>query len=273
MPLIVINCVALTETLLENELFGHERGAFTGADRQQKGKLEMADGGTIFLDEIGDMSLPLQAKLLRVLQDREFHRVGGSKTVSVNIRVIAATNKDLRQAVRAGQFREDLYFRLNVISFTLPPLRDRPGDIVPLAHFFLDRHMKDAKRPGMTLSAGALDALARYPWPGNIRELDNVIARAVVLSPTEIIEPGMLALLPDDAALRAQTNAHLPYLDLPYHESIHEHSRYIITRAIERAGGNQTKAAEFLRLQRTYLARLIKLRKEGRQERVSECAE
>jgi DNA-binding NtrC family response regulator len=144
---------------------------------------------------------------------------------------------------------------------------------VPLAHFFLDRHIKDAKRPGMTLSGGALDALARYPWPGNIRELDNVIARAVVLSPTETIEPGMLALLPDDAALRAQANTHLPYLDLPYHESIHEHSRYIIARAIERAGGNQTKAAEFLRLQRTYLARLIKLQKEGRQERVSECAE
>ncbi|MBH0209476.1 MAG: sigma-54-dependent Fis family transcriptional regulator, partial [Nitrospira sp.] len=164
MPLIVINCVALTETLLENALLGHERGAFTGADRQQKGKLEMADGGTVFLDEIGDMSLPLQAKLLRVLQDREFHRVGGSRTVSVNIRIIAATNKDLKKAVKAGQFREDLYFRLNVITFTLPPLRERRGDIPALARFFLDRHTKYAKRPGMTFSHEALDTLTRYAW-------------------------------------------------------------------------------------------------------------
>lgn len=258
MPLIVINCVALTETLLENELFGHERGAFTGADRQQKGKLEMADGGTVFLDEIGDMSLPLQAKLLRVLQDREFHRVGGSKTVAVNIRIIAATNKDLRQAVKAGQFREDLYFRLNIITLTLPPLRERRGDIPALAQFFLGRHTRDAKRPGMTFSPEAIDALTRYPWPGNIRELDNVIARAVVLSQKDIIEPDMLAFLPEDASLRHRGDAFLPYLDLPYHESMEQHSRYIISRAIEQAEGNQTKAADLLKLQRTYLARLIK---------------
>jgi DNA-binding NtrC family response regulator len=262
MPLIVINCVALTETLLENELFGHERGAFTGADRQQKGKLEMADGGTVFLDEIGDMSLPLQAKLLRVLQDREFQRVGGSKTVSVNIRIIAATNKDLRQAVRAGQFREDLYFRLNVVTLTLPPLRERSGDVAALAQFFLERHTRDAKRPGMALSAAALEALTRYTWPGNIRELDNVIARAVVLSPKDIIEPEMLALLADDATLRRRDDASLPYLNLPYHESMEQHSRYIIARAMELAEGNQTKAAESLRLQRTYLARLLKQQKE-----------
>lgn len=258
MPLIVINCVALTETLLENELFGHERGAFTGADRQQKGKLEMADGGTVFLDEIGDMSLPLQAKLLRVLQDREFQRVGGTKTVSVNIRIIAATNKDLRQAVKAGQFREDLYFRLNVVTLTLPPLRERQGDVPALAQFFLDRHTRDAKRPGMTLSPSALDALARYPWPGNIRELDNVIARAVVLSQKETIEPDMLALMADDTSLRQREDAPLSYLNLPYHESMERHSRYIITRAMEQAEGNQTKAAESLKLQRTYLARLLK---------------
>ncbi|ALA60130.1 sigma-54-dependent transcriptional regulator [Nitrospira moscoviensis] len=267
MPLIVINCVALTETLLENELFGHERGAFTGADRQHKGKLEMADGGTVFLDEIGDMSLPLQAKLLRVLQDREFHRVGGTKTVSVNIRVIAATNKDLRQAVKAGQFREDLYFRLNIITLTLPPLRERAGDIVPLAQFFLDRHSKDAKRPGMALSAAALDALTRYSWPGNIRELDNVIARAVVLSPSETIEPELLALLPEESSRGSDGDGRLPYLNLPYHESMDAHSRHIIARALERADGSQTKAAEFLQLQRTYLARLIK-RQRGREEGV-----
>ncbi len=262
MPLIVINCVALTDTLLENELFGHERGAFTGADRQQKGKLEMADGGTVFLDEIGDMPLPLQAKLLRVLQDREFQRVGGTRTVSVNIRIIAATNTDLRQAVKTGRFREDLFFRLNVITLTLPPLRERRSDIPALAQFFLDRHTRDAKRPGMTFSVEALDALTRYAWPGNIRELDNVIARAVVLSPMDTIEPAMLALMPEDAGSRSPGDGPLPYLDLPYHDSLEEHSRFIIARAIERAAGNQTKAAEFLRLQRTYLARLIKLQKE-----------
>ena len=269
MPLIVINCVALTETLLENELFGHERGAFTGADRLQKGKLEMADGGTVFLDEIGDMSLPLQAKLLRVLQDREFQRVGGTRTVSVNIRIIAATNKDLRQAVKAGQFREDLYFRLNVITLTLPPLRERPDDIPALANFFLERHARDAKRPGMSLNRAAMETLTRYPWPGNIRELDNVIARAVVLSPTDTIEPDMLALVPDDAQMTRRHGRDLPYLDLPYHESMDAHSRYIIARAIEKADGNQTRAAEHLHLQRTYLARLIKQqrdRQEGRGE-------
>lgn len=269
MPLIVINCVALTETLLENELFGHERGAFTGADRMQKGKLEMADGGTVFLDEIGDMSLPLQAKLLRVLQDREFHRVGGTKTISVNIRIIAATNKDLKKAVKAGDFREDLYFRLNVITLTLPPLRERRSDIPALAQFFLDRHAKDAKRPHMTLSPQALDALTRYSWPGNIRELENVIARAVVLSPTETIEPNMLALLHEEQEIRPQHDAYLPYLNLPYHQSMEEHSRYIIARAIAHANGNQTKAAEFLKLQRTYLARLIKRHKSmGRWEAI-----
>jgi DNA-binding NtrC family response regulator len=258
MPLIVINCVALTDTLLENELFGHERGAFTGADRQQKGKLETADGGTVFLDEIGDMSLPLQAKLLRVLQDREFQRVGGTKTISVNIRVIAATNRDLKQAVKGGQFREDLFFRLNVIALTLPPLRERRGDIITLAHFFLDRHAKDAKRPGMTLSAAALEALSQYPWPGNIRELEHALARAVILSPTEQIQPESLALVFADAHRQDQTVEGLSCLDLPYHESIREHTRALILHALRLSGWNQTKAAERLGLQRTYLARLIR---------------
>ncbi len=258
MPLVVINCVALTETLLENELFGHERGAFTGADRLQKGKLEMADGGTIFLDEIGDMSLSLQAKLLRVLQDREFHRVGGTRLVSVNIRIIAATNKDLRQAVKTGEFREDLFFRLNVISLTLPPLRERPDDLPALAKFFLNRHARDAKRPGMMFSSAAMEAMQRYPWPGNIRELDNVVARAVVLNQSDTIEPDMLSL---DAMGHTSPSEPLPYLSLPYHESMEQHSRYIIEHAIEQAEGNQTKAADRLKLQRTYLARLIKQQK------------
>jgi transcriptional regulator with GAF, ATPase, and Fis domain len=261
-PLIVINCVALTETLLENELFGHERGAFTGADRLQKGKLEMADGGTVFLDEIGDMSLALQAKLLRVLQDREFHRVGGTRLVSVNIRIIAATNKDLKQAVKNGHFREDLYFRLNVITLTLPPLRDRPDDLPLLAKFFLNRHAKEAKRHGMMFHPEAMNVMMQYTWPGNIRELDNVIARAVILSPTEIIEPDLLAM---DAAGLSRTES-LTYVSLPYHRSMEEHSRHIIDQALKQAEGNQTKAAERLRLQRTYLARLIKQQKLRQEE-------
>lgn len=262
-PLVVINCVALTETLLENELFGHERGAFTGADRLQKGKLEMADGGTVFLDEIGDMSLALQAKLLRVLQDREFHRVGGTRLVSVNIRVIAATNKDLKQAVRTGQFREDLFFRLNVINLTLPPLRERQDDIPALAKYFLNRHAKEAKRPGILFSATAMDALTRYHWPGNIRELDNVIARAVILSPTETIEADMVLL--DNSGSGAQPES-LTYISLPYHESMQAHSRHIIDQALRYAAGNQTKAAERLQLQRTYLARLIKQQRDRQEE-------
>lgn len=261
MPMVVINCVALTETLLENELFGHERGAYTSADRLQKGKLEMAEGGTVFLDEIGDMPLPLQAKLLRVLQDKEFQRVGGTRSVSVNIRFVAATNKDLKQAVKAGQFREDLFFRLNVVSFTLPPLRERSEDIERLAEFFLKRHAYEAKRPGVSLSPSARAALTHYPWPGNIRELDNVLSRAVVLSPSDVIEPEFLALSPDDAAGKGHSEHALPYLSLTYHESMEAHSAYIIERALEKAAGNQTKAAEFLDLQRTYLARLIKQRK------------
>ncbi|WP_455243756.1 sigma-54-dependent transcriptional regulator [Petrachloros mirabilis] len=258
MPLIVINCVALTETLLENELFGHERGAFTGADRLQKGKLEVADGGTVFLDEIGDMPLTLQAKLLRVLQDREFHRVGGSRLVSVNIRIIAATNKDLKQAVKAGEFREDLFYRLNVIALTLPPLRERLEDFPALAKFFLSRHAKEAKRPGMMFSQAAMEALSRYSWPGNIRELDNVVARAVILSLTDTIEPDVLAL---DFSGVVKSDF-LPYLTLPYHDSMEAHSRHIIQQAIKDADGNQTKAAERLRLQRTYLARLLKQQRE-----------
>lgn len=262
MPLVVINCVALTETLLENELFGHERGAFTGADRLQKGKLEIAEGGTVFLDEIGDMSLQLQAKLLRVLQDREFHRVGGNRLVSVNIRIIAATNKDLKQAVKDGNFREDLFFRLNVISLTLPPLRERLDDFQALAKFFLNRHAKEAKRPGMVFTEAAMETMASYSWPGNIRELDNVIARAVILSPTDSIDPDALAL---DFASSPLKRDFLPHLALPYHESMKAHSRYIIEQALKISDGNQTKAAERLRLQRTYLARLLKQQREKRE--------
>ncbi len=258
MPFVVINCVALTETLLENELFGHEKGAFTGADRLQKGKVELADGGTMFLDEIGDMPLPLQAKLLRVLQDHEFQRVGGARTVRVNLRVIAATNKDLKRAVKDGSFREDLFLRLNVVTLTLPPLRERADDLPRLAGFFLDRHARDIKKAPMRLAPDALAAIQRYPWPGNVHELDNALARAVVLSEHDLITPDLLALLPWEASAGAGEGSALPYLDLPYHDSMDAHSIAVIRRALERTDGNQTRAAERLKLQRTYLARLIK---------------
>jgi DNA-binding NtrC family response regulator len=257
-PLVVINCVALTETLLENELFGHEKGAFTGADKLQKGKIELADGGTVFLDEIGDMPVALQAKLLRVLQDHEFQRVGGARPVRVDIRIVAATNKDLKRAVKDGRFREDLFFRLNVVTLTLPPLRERAGDIPRLADFFLARHARDAKKGPLRLAPEALTALQRYPWPGNVRELDNALARAVVLSDHNVLAPDLLALSSWDHQGAEGNGADMPYLDLPYHDSMEQHSIAVIRHALHCAGGSQTKAAERLKLQRTYLARLIK---------------
>ena len=258
-PFVVINCVALQDTLLENELFGHEKGAFTGADRMEKGKIERADGGTLFLDEIGDMPLPLQAKLLRVLQDREFQRVGGTRNIHVNIRVIAATNTNLAQAVKSGRFREDLFYRLNVVSLTLPPLRTRRGDIPALAEAFLLRHAKEAKKSTIRLSPAACKALTEHSWPGNIRELDNTIARAVVLTLHDTITPEELALpTVDPAGASTLEKEDQQYMNLPYHESMEQHSQILILRALRFERGNQTKAAQRLQLQRTYLARLIK---------------
>lgn len=251
MPFSIINCVALTETLLENELFGHEKGAFTGADSLQKGKIEAADGGTVFLDEIGDMPLGLQAKLLRVLQDHEFPRVGGTRLVRVNIRVIAATNKDLKRAVKERTFREDLYFRLNVVNLVLPPLRDRPEDIIPLAEHFLARHMREMKKRKRSFSKSAIKTMRCYAWPGNIRELDNAIARAVVLGVEEEISPDLLGLGGGKDELDEIDN-------LPYHESLDRFGTRILEQAMRRSNWSQTKASELLGLQRTYLSRLLK---------------
>ncbi len=258
MPFVVINCVALSDSLLENELFGHEKGAFTGADRMEKGKIEAADGGTLFLDEIGDMPLALQAKLLRVLQDQEFQRVGGTRSVKVNIRVIAATNKDVKRAIKDGHFREDLFYRLNVVTLTLPPLRDRVEDIPLLAEFFLKRHARETKRPSLRFTPETLAVLTHYSWPGNIRELDTTIARAVVLSPNDAISPEVLGLSAQDGPRERAASEQNTYLDLPYHESMEQHSQTLILRALRFSNGNQTRAAERLRLQRTYLARLIR---------------
>ena len=252
MPFSIINCVALNPDLLENELFGHEKGAFTNADSRQKGKIEEGDGGTVFLDEIGDMPLALQAKLLRLLQDHEFHRVGGTRLIKVNIRVIAATNKDLKQAVKSGSFREDLFFRLNVVNLTLPPLRERPDDILPLAEFFLERHLREMKKPARRFTQDTVKAMRSYGWPGNIRELSNAIARAVVLGADEEITPDHLGLVPWGIEPFPEGE------NLPYHEAIERFSCHILDQALRRSNWSQTKAADLLQLQRTYLSRLLK---------------
>jgi Nif-specific regulatory protein len=260
-PFVAVNCVALTPELLESELFGHERGAFTGAVAQKKGKFELADGGTIFLDEIGDLAPHLQAKLLRVLQDREFQRVGGVKDIRVDVRVLAATNRGLQGAMQKGQFREDLYYRLNVVSITLPPLRERSDEIAPLVAHFLERYCHELKRPRLGVDPAALAALEVYGWPGNVRELQNVIERAVVLSPGPIIS---LADLPAELRTPVQgatgTFSALQGVDplLPLGEAVEAFKRAKIRQTLEATGGNQTKAAQLLGIPRPNLSRLMK---------------
>jgi Nif-specific regulatory protein len=253
-PFVAVNCVALSEQLLESELFGHEKGAFTGAHQQKKGLLEIAQGGTIFLDEIGDMKPSLQAKLLRVLQDREFDRVGGTQPIKVDVRIIAATNQDLKAAIREGRFRKDLFFRLNVVSVVIPPLRDRREDIPALAKFFVARYAKDMKRPSLTLHPKSIAALYQYDWPGNVRELANVIERAVVLATDDAISVDDLTLDAEDTNGRPTEALML----LPFHDSVENFKRLKLQDAIAKAGGSKTKAAQALQLQPTYLSRLCK---------------
>jgi DNA-binding NtrC family response regulator len=253
-PFVVVNCVALRDELLESELFGHEKGAFTGAYQAKEGKLEIANGGTIFLDEIGDFKPDLQAKLLRVLQEREFERVGGNKHIHVDIRVIAATHRDLLKEVHEGRFREDLFFRLNVVAISLPPLRERKEDIPILAAFFLRRSCRKIGKIPMSISKEAMDRLMDYHWPGNVRELGNLIERAAVLAGGDEIKP-------EDFPLQAT-----PLRDFEkeedsgnsYHDAVQSYQRKVIHQAMQKAGGNQARAAELLHLQRTYLSRLIK---------------
>jgi len=239
-PLIKLNCVAIPEGLLESELFGHERGAFTGATERKIGKFELADGGSLFLDEIGDMPLNTQGKILRVLQEREFERVGGGKPVKVDVRFVAATNKDLEKMVKAGQFREDLFYRLNVFSLHLPPLRERKEDIPLLADHFLEAGNKSVR-----VSPAAMHMLTAYDWPGNVRELQNVIARAAVMCDNNVIEPQNL---PD--ALHVGGRPLASHSELNTSLSLDEHLREIekgmILEALRRTGGVQVKAAELL---------------------------
>lgn len=255
-PFMVINCAALPEHLLENELFGHERGAFTGAMTKEIGKIEAADDGTVFLDEIGDMPLALQARVLRLLQDQEFQRIGGHQNVRTNVRFIAATNKDLRAGVKNQTFRADLYFRLDVMTFTLPPLRERAEDIPELADYFLERHTAEAGKRGMTLSPDAAACLSVYDWPGNVRELENVLARAVILCQDDDIETAHLRLSP--LGLPCEPDIQDDATGSAYYDALDRYSRKLIEQALSRAGWNQTKAAKSLGIQRTYLTKLLR---------------
>lgn len=252
MPFIAVNCAALTETLLESELFGHEKGAFTGALTQRKGRLEIADGGTLFLDEIGELSLPLQVKLLRVLQEREFERVGGSRTIKVDIRLLTATNRNLEELIAAGLFRQDLFYRLNVLEIEMPALRQRTEDIPLLSNYFAIRYGEKCNRKVLGISPEAQKCLLAYDWPGNVRELQNTIERAVVLGTTERI----LAEDLPEAVLETETPA--VAAGSRYHETLSETKKQLIVEAVHQAKGNYTEAAKLLGVHPNYLHRLIR---------------
>ena len=267
-PFVAVNCAALPENLLENELFGHEKGSFTGAVKREPGKIEVAEGGTVFLDEIGDMPLPLQSRLLRVLQDQSFYRVGGTQPVLANVRFIAATNKDIQRAIKQGTFREDLYYRLAVITVTLPPLRERMDDIPALAQHILKRAFGVVVHRPCALSDDALRVLQEYRWPGNIRELENVLTRALIICPKDTIEPECLNLgdSPSPSGAGAKTDSPPRH----YHETMEAYSRQILEEALRRTEWNQTRAAEELGLQRTYLTKLLRQKEiSGRQPKDS----
>jgi len=255
-PFVAVNCAALPDTLLENELFGHERGAYTGALKREPGKIEIAEGGTVFLDEIGDMPMLMQSHLLRVLQDQAFYRVGGTQLIRTNVRFIAATNKDLRQAVRHGTFREDLYYRLTVITSTLPPLRERLDDLIALSEHFLRRSAALGGHRRYTLSDQALTLMRQYHWPGNVRELENVLTRAVILSPGTTIGPAQLSLMALSSTLDQETD--LDQTSHSYHEMMNAYSKKVLKTALQQNGWNQTRAAEALKLQRTYFTKLLR---------------
>jgi transcriptional regulator with GAF, ATPase, and Fis domain len=250
-PFVAINCAALTETLLESELFGHERGAFTGAIAQKRGQLEMAHGGTIFLDEMGEISPALQAKLLRVLQERDFMRVGGTRSIPLNIRILAATNKNLHKATKEGTFREDLYYRLNVVTITMPPLREHKEDILLLAGYFAAKYGEKCNRRVLGISPDARNLLMQYDWPGNIRELENAIERAVVLGLSGMI-------LPEDLPETLHETPAQSMRSSTYHEAVRQIKRQLILTAMDQSDGKFTEAARLLGVHANYLHRLIR---------------
>jgi Nif-specific regulatory protein len=248
-----VNCAALAESLLESELFGHEKGAFTGALNQRKGRLEFADGGTLFLDEIAELSPALQTKLLRVLQEREFERVGGNKPTKVDIRVIAATNQDLNAAIASGAFRQDLFFRLNVVQLKMPALRDRAEDIPMLGNYFAAKYADKCNRRVVGISPDAQKLLQAYDWPGNVRELENAIERAVVMGSTEhILSEDLPEPLLEAGAPHASSESS------GYHNHVTHTKKQIILEAMKKSAGNYTEAAKLLGLHPNYLHRLVK---------------
>jgi DNA-binding NtrC family response regulator len=267
-PFVAINCAAIPETLLETELFGHEKGAFTGASARKPGKFELAHRGTLFLDEIGDLPLSLQAKILRALEEKEFERVGGTLPLKVDVRVVAATNRNLKAAVAARQYREDLYFRLSVFPILIPPLRERTNDIITLARYFIDRFCRELNKRPLILSPAAEEELLSYPWPGNVRELQNCIERAAILTEGDTIHPRQLSL-----SFRAPTVAppedESPWLKIDLSGSMGEASRRVlaeverrkIEQALKEATGNRSRAAETLQV--SYKMFMTKLKEYG----------
>jgi DNA-binding NtrC family response regulator len=249
-PFVAVSCAALAETLLESELFGYEKGAFTGAAERKKGKFELAEGGTIFLDEIGDISPKLQADLLRVLQERAFYRVGGSEEVRVNVRVIAATHKDLQALVQEGAFREDLFYRLNVIEIRLPPLRERREDVPMLAEHFVERIAHEVGKHVNNISSGALRLLMDHNWPGNVRELENAIERAIVACRSNTLTEEDLAFIQDNGAARAWK--------VPDNLTLEEVEKQVIVATMHRMGGNVKEAAGSLGIDRSTLYEKLK---------------
>ena len=255
-PFVAVNCAAISRELVESELFGHEKGAFTGADARRVGRFEAAHGGTIFLDEIGDMAPDTQAKVLRVLQERSFERVGGAKPIAVDVRVVAATHRDLEKDVGAGRFREDLYYRLKVVEIRLPPLRERPEDLPALAERFLAQVAERLGRPKKRLGPGALAALARHAWPGNARELRNVIEQSVVLTPGEEIEAADLGLAGEAPAARGAAGE-LPFADAK-RAAVEGFEREFLLRALRANGGNVSRTAEAIGMVRQSLQQKIR---------------
>jgi DNA-binding NtrC family response regulator len=251
-PFVAINCVGLSRELLESELFGHEKGAFTGAHQLKKGKMELAHGGTVFLDEVGDISAELQTKLLRFLQERELERVGGTQPIPVDVRVIAATNRALASAIKDGRFREDLFYRLNVIPIALPPLRERKEDIPVLAEYFLRRTAAETKKNVIGIAEDAQAILVAYEWPGNVRELANVIERAVVLGQGPEISTYDLPLHP--VAVSEENGGE----SLSYRQALEIAKREVVVRALAQTDGNRAAAARLLGLHKTHLLNLIK---------------
>jgi DNA-binding NtrC family response regulator len=269
-PFVAINCAAIPENLLESELFGYEKGAFTGAGARKPGRFELAHRGTLFLDEIGELPLSLQAKILRALEEKCFDRVGGTVPLRVDVRVVAATNRQLKAAVAARQFREDLYFRLSVFPITIPPLRERPDDITLLARYFIDKYCRDLNKKSMGLAPSAEEALRAYPWPGNVRELQNCIERAVILADSETIRASQLSLsfraAPGAPGIADEVN---PWAAIDLSGSLPEVTRRIVAeverrkieQALKEADGNRLRAAELLQISQK--AFLVKLKEHG----------